>query len=326
MCTEESLSAANPSFGKLRHDTALSSDDARAGPVCLGRGFMNSYKETGLGSVILVQMLLARGTRGGFRFRSSVAAFKSNAPALVRLASSASANPGSEPFPKYIVSSTRTETHESLVAEVVREPSEVLQPFESTTPQKATELFPVVQDHRGQIQAGAGGALALAGISVLAWQHQALWCNLDFAGAALLLVGGAVAGTSSLARNASAAPPELSKRFKFKCLNDTYALQKDLQSLNSLSREPGLTSRLPQPARALLEKADLKERAESRQRKKERRAEISKQIEEDLAEGLPVYRVKQKLQPRAFLLDFDDGGGVRKPPGSSYTNTRKPVE
>lgn len=61
-------------------------------------------------------------------------------------------------------------------------------------PTTAVELFEENEDeskgfkHKKAMQGGAGG-LAVAGLGLLAYQHQDVWCNLDFAGGSMVLAG-----------------------------------------------------------------------------------------------------------------------------------------
>ena len=132
-------------------------------------------------------------------------------------------------------------------AEKANEPSEAVQPY-LQQPHKIHQLFEVTKDDtKGQMQATAGGVIALGGVGLFAFNHQDLWLNFDFAAASLLLVGAAVAGSSSLVREATASNKPLGKkRFKFTLLNDDARLYPDLHSLQAF--RPGtaeLKRRLP---------------------------------------------------------------------------------
>ena len=118
---------------------------------------------------------------------------------------------------------------------------------EANFPQQlqSAQLFAPNTDNKGQIQAGAGGLLLAAGVGLLGYNHCDVWLNLDFAAAVLLLTGAGVAGTSSLARELTQAPPtEGKKRFKFTLLNDNSRLESDIRSLDKFAAHD-LTARLP---------------------------------------------------------------------------------
>lgn len=146
---------------------------------------------------------------------------------------------------------------------------------------------------------------------------------MDFAGGALLATGGAVAvfgpgllnGGGDRGSDKSYDDEDYEGRFSFTLWNDRALRKADLSSISDLC-ESDLLARLPAEVNTLITKASEEEKKCTDEKAKEQREAIVKQIEEDLEAGLSVARVKQKLQPRCFVLDFDDTG-VRRPPGAT---------
>jgi ATP-dependent protease ClpP protease subunit len=162
-----------------------------------------------------------------------------------------------------------------------------------------------------------GAAVSAGGVGVLAYAHQDWWMNLDTLGGTLLLAGAGVAGAAHIMgrgekSNSGDADEKSAARFSFKLLNDEALQKADIKLINELT-EVELASRLPPDVTAAIKKASADEMKDLEEKEKEQREAIVKQIEEDLDAGLSVARVTQKLQPRVFVLEFDDMGGVRKP-------------
>ena len=63
---------------------------------------------------------------------------------------------------------------------------------------------------------------------------------------------------------------------------------------------------------SLLTKAEAAEKKEEEEQAQARRDEIISQIEADLDAGTSMRRLRQKLLPRVFVLDFNDCKSWRK--------------
>jgi hypothetical protein len=203
------------------------------------------------------------------------------------------------------------------------EPAEATSPQLYVTPQKAAQLFTKRENRMAKLPMPFGAAIAAGGVGLLAYGHTDWWMNLDFAGGALLATGGAVAvfgpgllnGGGDRGSDKSYDDEDYEGRFSFTLWNDRALRKADLSSISDLC-ESDLLARLPAEVNTLITKASEEEKKCTDEKAKEQREAIVKQIEEDLEAGLSVARVKQKLQPRCFVLDFDDTG-VRRPPGAT---------
>jgi len=175
-------------------------------------------------------------------------------------------------------------------------------------------LFEEKTDH--MYKAAAGATVGLTGLATLGYEHIGLWCNLDAAGASLVLMGGAaVAASGIIPSSGDSGEPA---KFKFKLLNDRANLRGERAALEELQTGASLRARLPAATSTLLSKHAKEEDDAFKVRVGAIQKDLQKEIEESLSEGLSVKRVMQKMQRRTFVLEFNDrAAGPGKLPGGT---------
>eukprot|EP00658_Telonema_sp_P-2_P081055 TRINITY_DN8209_c0_g1_i1.p1 TRINITY_DN8209_c0_g1~~TRINITY_DN8209_c0_g1_i1.p1 ORF type:complete len:383 (-),score=89.33 TRINITY_DN8209_c0_g1_i1:52-1200(-) len=95
-------------------------------------------------------------------------------------------------------------------------------------------------------------------------------------------------------------------RFKFTLLNDGPRMKADRSELDKLSRDVNMMKHLPAEIQQGLDHRLKLEQAEVAQRHEEHRETLIKGVREQLEGGMTVRRVKQQLQPRTYVIEFDD--------------------
>lgn len=187
----------------------------------------------------------------------------------------------------------------------------------------------------GSLMFIAGSLLVLAGIFHISWASIWLWTlqnHMRLLGLGLMLIGVAMRclGTST-SRNSTAAPPwddpaavhvdaRRLPHFSFQVWNDTARFGSDAEALDKVLTGHHQDGKGPNKDKSfiedLLNEPDLrklvkeKKTAESAQQAKRAAAakkELVTRCREDLEAGLSTRRLRQKLEPRCFVIDFSDG-------------------
>jgi ATP-dependent protease ClpP protease subunit len=180
--------------------------------------------------------------------------------------------------------------------------------------------------------ASGGGLMATAGVALMGWNHWAelaAMMTLDTAGASLAVTGAAIACGSQYtpkkpgASSGGKAGGKTARKFKFRVLNDQTLLGEDLKELQGMSDR---SLSLGDASQALLKTAQRKDQDEREAAAQTRREALTAQIEQDLESGLPPHRIGQKLQPRVFVVDFDDRPKRGEPPAGTAANVARLAE
>ena len=180
--------------------------------------------------------------------------------------------------------------------------------------------------------ASGGGLMATAGVALMGWNHWAelaAMMTLDTAGASLAVTGAAIACGSQYTPNKPGASSggkaggKTARKFKFRVLNDQTLLGEDLKELQGMSDR---SLSLGDASQALLKTAQRKDQDEREAAAQTRREVLTAQIEQDLESGLPPHRIGQKLQPRVFVVDFDDRPKRGEPPAGTAANVARLAE
>eukprot|EP00039_Didymoeca_costata_P008310 m.110263 g.110263 ORF g.110263 m.110263 type:complete len:494 (+) comp14032_c0_seq4:324-1805(+) len=207
-----------------------------------------------------------------------------------------------------------------------QEPSEINLDPEQTVGSNLKDIFPERRQSHG-FKRTLGGFLSLSGVSLFCYSHAAELLTMDnLAGSCVLIGGGLLFSVSDYANRksmkdisrpgGSGTTSKFKPRFKFTLLNDHFDDEK--LELNEIAQDRTELS-IPFPVQPLLMSAQVEEMKSHHERLAQQQKKIIKEIEEELAVKTSVRRIKQKLQPRVYVLTFRDTP-------SSQGNRRKPNE
>jgi hypothetical protein len=220
---------------------------------------------------------------------------------------------------------------EGAAAKVVAEPAEVLGDGRPSLPQRTRELVPAKEESPWQMRAGA--ASALAGACVLAFHHREVLLPLlpDAMGAGLLLGGLGAASSAHRRRSGGGGQGSDDGRemlggrgspepFLLSLPKSDQGIELELVELfpsaeDAFDSSPFWTGALDRPLSAR-EDAERKQAASA---KAARLKELVSEVEAELASGVSPRRIRQRLNPRVYVLDFDvrpsaPPSGARTPP------------
>ena len=205
------------------------------------------------------------------------------------------------------------------------EPSEASTPAKTKTPTRQHELLsPKVEEHKHKkiAMGGAGAVLSTSGLGLLAYSHityaQLIAWAPDVAGVSLLAAGGGVAYMALMPPKGT--KPKGGKGLKLELvpLNDS---QRFASASAAVKDKATGGSAMGEAAEAALSKAE-KAAAESAKaaRKAAEEAALSALTKEIESGEVEPQRLRQKLSPRVFVLDFDTRPPAAGPPARPPSN------
>ena len=204
------------------------------------------------------------------------------------------------------------------------EPSEANTPAKKKTPTRQHELLsPKVEEHKHKKLAmgGAGAALSTAGLGLLAYSHityaQLISWAPDVAGVSLLAAGGGVA-YMALMPPKSTKPNGKGLKLELVPLNDSQRFASAAAAVNDKATGGSAMGEAAEAALAKAEKAAA-ESAKAARKAAEEAALLSLHKEIESGEVEP-QRLRQKLSPRVFVLDFDTRPPAAGPPARPPSN------